>query len=352
MPAKTRATFTARVLIAVGVITAVVLVLLLVWRTADVLLILFAGGLAAILLNWISAVLSDHTPLSYRWALGLVVLLLLVLTIGGGWLMAGPLTTQAGELAANLQNSFDDLMTQLDSTPWAQDAWQQIRTMAQNGFAQTDLVSRFTGAFSGLVSVLTNVAVVLFISLYLAFEPRVYLSGVIHLVPPARRGRAHQVLLAVREVLRWWLLGRLASMLLLGVLWTIGLWILGIPLAFILGVLATLLAFVPYIGAVLTIIPVLLLALAQGPQLALYALILYLVIQTIESNLLTPLMQRQMISLPPVVTLASQLILGLLFGFMGILLAPALAAVLIVLVKMLYVQDVLGDQAVEPVPGH
>lgn len=147
----------------------------------------------------------------------------------------------------------------------------------------------------------------------------------------------------------WWLIGRLLSMLIVGITVTISLWLLGIPLALTLGLLAALLDFIPNLGPTLATVPAVLLALMQSPTQAVYVLLIYIVIQQAESYLLTPIVQHRTVSLPPALTIIAQVILGVLFGVMGLILASPLAAVVLVLIKMLYVEDVLGD-TIEDLP--
>ena len=153
------------------------------------------------------------------------------------------------------------------------------------------------------------------------------------------RGSLREVLAAVGSTLRWWLWGKLLGMLVIGVLTTLGLWRLGVPLALTLGLLAALLTFIPNIGPILAVIPA---ALLDSPAKALYVLGLYLPIQTVESYLITPLVQRLTISMPSALTITAQLVLGVLLGAMGVVLATPLTAAAVVLMKMLYVEDALG----------
>ena len=148
----------------------------------------------------------------------------------------------------------------------------------------------------------------------------------------------------IDEALRRWLVGRFALMVINGALTAIGLKLLGIPLALTLGVLAGLLNFVPNFGPWIAAIPAVLIAFLQGPQQALYVAVLYLVLQSVDGYLLTPLVDRKSVELPPVLTITAQVVLGLAFGFIGILLASPLTAVTLILIKMLYIEDLLGDR--------
>jgi len=136
-------------------------------------------------------------------------------------------------------------------------------------------------------------------------------------------------------------------MLINGSLTTAGLWLLGVPLAVSLGMLAGLLNFVPNFGPWIAAIPAVLIGFLQGPQQALNVALLYLVLQTIDGYVLTPLIDRRSVELPPVLTITAQVLLGLAFGFIGLLLASPLAAVVMILVKMVYVEDVLGDHVMD-----
>jgi predicted PurR-regulated permease PerM len=168
----------------------------------------------------------------------------------------------------------------------------------------------------------------------------------IKIFPAARRERIGEVVDEIGKTLSWWLVGKFFSMLIIGILTTFGLWILGIPLALTLGIITALFAFIPNFGPIIAVLPAVLFALAESPTKALYVLGLYLGIEMIESYLITPLMQRKMVSLPPVLTIFFQIFLGVLVGGLGLILATPLLAVLIVLVKMLYIEDVLGDSDV------
>jgi predicted PurR-regulated permease PerM len=137
---------------------------------------------------------------------------------------------------------------------------------------------------------------------HMAVAPNLYAEGIIRLVPLAKRGRAHEILQALGHTLRWWLLGRGVSMLMVGLFTAAGLWLIAVPLALTFGLLAALLTFVPYLGPVLSAIPPTFLALTQQPRQALYVILLYIGIQGVESYLLTPLVQESTVSLPPALT--------------------------------------------------
>ena len=206
-----------------------------------------------------------------------------------------------------------------------------------------EVMGGVTSAFSRTLGVVANVFVILFIGIYGAAAPQSYVSGVVHLTPQRHRDRAHEVLDALSHALRWWLVGRLTMMTVVGIMTTLGLWLAGVPTPLALGLLAALLSFVPYIGPILSFIPAVLVAMMVSLTTALYVAIVFGVVQTLESYIITPLVQQRAVSLPPVILITAQIAMGVIAGATGVLLAAPLAICVIVLLQMLYVEDVLGD---------
>lgn len=199
------------------------------------------------------------------------------------------------------------------------------------------IVSSVIGAIGGLV-------LVLFIAIYIAITPGLYKEGVLHLVPHRSRDRAREVLSTLGVTLRQWLVARLIAMVLIGSLTGIGLGLLQVKGAAALGVLAGLLEFIPFFGPIISAVPALGIALLDSPQKALYVLILYLVMQQLEGNVITPLLLEKRLDIPPVLTVLTVAALGVVFGIVGMLIAEPLLAVVLVATKMLYVADVVGDE--------
>ena len=165
------------------------------------------------------------------------------------------------------------------------------------------------------------------------------------MLPRADRGRAQETLSAVGVALRRWVIGRLVAMLMIGALTACGLWLIGVPLALTLGLLAGLLNLIPYIGPLAAFVPDGLMALLQGGVAVVWVLALYVVVQTAESYLVTPLVQQRAVRLPPALTITAQVVLGLVLGGAGLLFATPLTAAMLVVVQLLYVADVLHEDA-------
>ena len=336
--------FTRRVLVAVGSATAVVLALLLLWHATDVLLLIFAGLLLAVFLRTSSNWLSKHTPLTEGWALAVLLAALASATGSLAWFSAGRAAAQIDLLVEQLPRAVRELQHYIEGYPLGRRLRAQLPTATAWTPPRENVFARVTGIFSSTLGLIMDVAVIFFVGLYLAVDPRLYLRGVLRLVPLGRRRRASEVMRAAGETLWWLLLGRLFSMAVIGVLTALGLWLLGVPLALTLGLVAALLTFVPLIGPILAAVPAVLLALLQSPRQALLVVALYLAIQAVETYLITPLVLRRTAALPPALTLAVLTLAGVFFGFLGLLLAAPIGAVVLILVKMIYVEDLLGDR--------
>jgi predicted PurR-regulated permease PerM len=193
-----------------------------------------------------------------------------------------------------------------------------------------------------LGSAVLDLILVLIAGIFLAADPATYRSGLAKLFPKGRQRQVFATLNASGGALRLWLLGQMISMTVIGVL-------VGVPSPLMLGLIAGLAEFVPVVGPFIAAVPGLLLALSEGPQTALWALLVYVVIQQFESNLVTPMVEKSVVAIPPAVTLFAVLALGVIFGPLGILLAAPLSVVLFVAVKKLYVRDALGHEV--EVPG-
>lgn len=200
---------------------------------------------------------------------------------------------------------------------------------------------------SSTITAIAGIFLIIFLSIYIAADPRLYHSGMMHLFPRRSRGRAGEVLSAMATVLRKWLVTQLVAMAAIGIVTTIGLLILDVKAAFALGLLAGLLEFIPTVGPILSAIPAIAMGFLDSPEKALSVLVLYVVIQFVENQLLIPLLMQGGMDLPPALTIVAQALLALVFGFLGLMVAVPVLAAGMVAVKMLYVQGVVGDQVME-----
>lgn len=335
--------FVRRTLVVIATLVGAAILLYFLATLTQTLLVLFSGVLLAVLLNGLASWLTNRTPLSYGISLTVVTIGLL-LGAAGLVYFAGPrIGDQIERLTVRLPQVVAQLKGSLNDYQWGRMLLNNMPDPREVlPFGKRQLISA-PAAFGTLFGLIVNFIIILFVGLYLAASPETYIKSALSLVPHGRRPRLREMLGSVTVVLRRFFVGRFVSMAIVGVLTALGYWIAGIPLAFVLGLIAGILEFVPFIGPVLAVIPALLLALAQGPVSALYVLIVYSVIQTAESYLITPLVEKFAVSIPPGALITIQIVMGAIFGVIGIFLATPLAVIVIVAVQMLYIQDVLKD---------
>jgi predicted PurR-regulated permease PerM len=340
--------FARRVLIATLVVTGVVLVLLFIWYAADLLMLVFAGVLVSILLRGFTRLLGHKTGVGRGLSLVIVSLALVAFFVVGVWSVTGRIGAQMVELRQQLPVAVENLMGYVGQYEWARNAIDSLPNLNDWLAARSaTIISRLTGLASTTLGAVVNIGIVIIIGLYLAAQPHLYSSGIKHLLPFRYRKRAGEALDAIDVALWHWLGGRFGLMILNGALTALGLWLLGVPLALTLGLIAGLLNFVPNFGPWIAAVPAVLIGFLQSPQQALYVALLYLILQSVDAYLLTPLVDRKSVQLPPVLTITAQVLLGLAFGFIGLLLASPLTAAGMILVQMLYVEDVIGDRVSE-----
>lgn len=341
--------FTRKVLLTIGLVCLTVLLLTLLYFTFDVLLLIFAAALLAIFLRGLADILCKYTNIPE----GLSVLAISVLIIG---ILAGAIAFLAPDVADQVRHLREELpksaaaaSSSISQFGWGRALIEQLPTFesVKSSLNPSTLLSGVGGFFSSTVGAVGNFFIVILLSIYFASEPRVYSRGFTNLFPLRRRTRVREILFAISDTLRWWLIGKVGSMIFIGILTWIGLSILGVPLALTLGLIAGLLSFIPNFGPIISALPALLLAFIESPTTALYVLILYVGVQLVESNLVTPFIERKTVEIPPALTIVFQLALAVLVGGLGLVLATPLLAVLLVLIQMVYVEDVLGDRRTE-----
>lgn len=349
IPIVENRTFTHRVLIVVGIVT---LTILLVWGAIyviDVILLLFAAALLAVFLRGLAELMQRYTKIPE----GVSVLLVAVLLIG---ILALAISMLAPSVAEEVRHLRDELPKSAQKAGdyirqfgWGRaiDAQLPSPDEVMQKIDAASLLTRVGGYFSSTVGAIANFFIVILLAIYLATEPQTYIKGFSKLFTFDKRRRVVEVFNTIGETLQMWLVGKAASMLFIGLLTWIGLWVLGVPLSFTLGLIAGLLSFIPNFGPILSAVPAILLAFIKSPIDALYVAGLYIIVQLIESNVVTPIIERETVELPPALTVVSQLALSVIIGGLGLVLATPILAVIMVLVQTVYIEDVLGDKNTE-----
>src|SRR6056297_1024611 len=309
----------------------------------SVLLLVFAGILFGIFIHGVSNWPAAHTRLSYRFYYVTVVVCLLAIIGIGLYYLGAQVAQRADQFWAELQQSIEQANARLNQFE-SLEQYLPSAEQTRNVIADSRLMPNMLSGLRRAGWALTGGLVIFFVGLYAAAAPELYREGTAKLFPTDRREQVKQILSKLRAALGLWLVGRFMSMAIVGVLTSIGLWLLGVPLPITLGVLAALLTFIPNIGPLLAAIPQVLLALNVGTNTALYVILFNIALQGIESYLITPMIQRHEATLPPILTISAQLLMAVLVGVIGIMMAAPLVVVAMVLVQMLYVHDRLGDR--------
>jgi predicted PurR-regulated permease PerM len=342
-------TFAERVLIVIGFVVLTFLLLVLLYSTFDVILLIFAAALLAIFLRGLADLLGLVVNASEGWRIVIVSLVLLLIFGGAIALLAPSVGEQVAHLRDELPKSAQAAASYISQYGWGRAIIDQLPSFDDvvGRISAIGLLAGVGGVFSSTVGAVGNFFITILLAIYFAAEPKFYIFGFIKLFPRYNRHRVREVLLEIGDTLRWWLIGKAGSMLFIGVLTWIGLSILGVPLALTLGLIAGLLSFIPNFGPILSAVPAILIAFIETPITAVYVAGLYIIVQLIESNIVTPLIERETIELPPALTIMFQLALAVLVGGLGLVLATPLLAVIMVVVQMVYIEDVLGDRETE-----
>lgn len=303
----------------------------------QVLLLVFAGLLGATFLDATATWVGKRARIPRKVALA-IVCVFLVGTSVGFWVAVGPaLVREIEELGTTLPVALDRLAVTFGEEGWGASLMQQTDKVGDVIQSQTAMRGATTAARS-LFGGFGALVFVGFIALFVAVEPGQYRRGLLRLLPVPWRPRAGEVLAASVASLQRWLLSTMFSMLVVGALTFAGLSLLGVPLAFALSVVAALMTFIPNIGPVIAAVPAVLLGFLGSTQTALLVAALYLGVQILETYLITPLLQRRLLSLPPALVLVAQALMGVLGGLVGVIVATPLTLISIVLVQRVYVE--------------
>lgn len=336
--------FSMKIIKTAGIVLTMILIVALILKGFKVLLLALAGILISIFFHGIASILQSKLPLKRTPALIISILLFISVSVGVSFLLYPRVSSQINSLEKELPEAANEAKEKIEETQVGQWVIDQIKTITEqssNGGKQ--ITSFFSSFFGGL----GDIYIIFFLGIFFMAQPDLYKRGIIVLFPKHKRKRAEEVVYTLGYTLKRWLLGKLFSMLIVGILTGIGLAILGIPLALTLAIFAAIVSFIPNFGPIIGLIPAFLLAFTKGGEYALYTVLLYIVVQAIESNVITPLIQRKMISFPMAMILLAQVLLGIFTGGLGLILAVPVIAIVMVLIKMLYIEDILGDTSIE-----
>jgi predicted PurR-regulated permease PerM len=281
-------------------------------------------------------------------ALGLVVVGVCAVLAGAVAIFGLEVSVQSADIIRKAQESLAEVARFAKAQPWGAYALNHVGTADVTGLSQAvapwirSLVASIGrgGAYA---------AIIIVSGLFLAIDPQRHRKGLLILAPPSRRARAEAYLDRCYDILRRWLVSRAIVMVVIGVMAGVGLKLLGVDAAFTLGLTGGLLTFIPLVGALVATVPAILVALAQSAWLALWVALMFWAIHFIEGTFITPLVQDDQVSLPPVLTIFSTVLFAIVFGPSGVILATPAMLVLIVAIQMFYLEDVLGESPPPPI---
>jgi len=301
-----------------GLALAVVAIIFL----AQPLLLIFAGVVFAAILDGGTRLLGRVLPIGRGWRLAIVTVtgfafVVVVFVYAGLELIA-----QADALRTVVTIQTNEILA------WAAELGLTQERLQVQQFSQQLMgtLGRLTSAVGTAVGALTSLVMVIVIGIFVASEPRIYERGVAWMLPMRSRDSFYRTTDRMGSTMRRLMMGRLIGMAVEGV----GTWLLllagGVPMALLLGILTGLLAFIPNIGAIVSGVLIILVGFSQGIDTGLWAIFVYLIVQTIDGYLIVPFVARKTVDLAPAMVLGAQLLFGALFGFLGLLLADPIVA--------------------------
>lgn len=326
--------YTNRVWIKGGIYSLIVVLLLLIKATFGVLLLILAGTLIAVFFQGLSGLICKKTKWKSGICLTISVLGTLLIFSALVWLIGSKIANQVSQLSDTLPQTIEKAKATLSQNAigkkivekaTAPGTMQKAQAVAQSFFKTT------FGVFGDLYSIL-------FIGIFLTVSPQVYKCGMVQLIPKKHQKKGGEVLDNIGNNLKKWLKGKIFAMFIVFVLTSIGLLIIGVPLWLVLALIAGLLNFIPNFGPLIAMLPAVLVGLLQGTDTALYIAGLYLLVQLLESNFITPTVQQKLVSIPPALILIAQLIISPLTGGWGLVLATPLMLIVMLLVQDLYIK--------------
>jgi predicted PurR-regulated permease PerM len=342
------------VYVGIGLVFALLLASYLVYQIAVVVLVLLLTLLFSVIISG---------PVDYLERRGvsrgvgtLAVLGGLILVLGvAGTALAPTIEEQARELAQTfpeLLANAEDLVAQLRGALGLETSFgldpQNVLDSARN-FLSGGALATVANVGASVANVVSFVVVIVIAAVYAVARPWPLINGFVAFFPAGRRQRVREILREMYETVQRWFLGQLASMTIIGVLSTVSLYLIGIPFALLLGIFSGLVSFIPFLGPLISVVPPVLLALIGDPIDALWVVLAYAGIQTIESYLIYPLVMSRAVSLHPAVVMFVLLIMGTLFGFVGVLLAVPLVTALQVLLRELWIER-MDQMGTDPNP--
>ncbi len=303
---------------------AVAALVVLTVFVAQPLLVVFGGMVFAAIIDGGTRLLGRVLPIGRGWRVAIVMLLGAAFVVWVGYYAGSQIAAQAAALPLTLNAQA------LRVFAWLQAHGVALEAANIQGLAEKALggVGSLTRAVGGVIGAATTFLLIVVLGIYIAAEPRLYQRGIAWMLPAAEREHFHGTAALMGRSLRMLMFGRLLGMMVEGVATGILLAVWGVPMAALLGLLTGMLAFLPNIGAPISGLIMVLVGFSGGTDMGLYCIAVYLVVQTVDGNVIVPMVARKTVDLAPALVLAAQLVMGALFGVLGLALADPLVAMI------------------------
>ncbi len=335
--------FSRKVWITLGIIALLVILIFILKAAFNVLLMIFAGSLIAIYFHGFADLIQRKLRIKRKWCLLLSVGLTFIISGLLLWFLGAKISDQAGNMAKELPELVSQAEAKLQASSFGRKLLYSI-----SGNNSQKLMNSFQQIFRTSFGVIGDFYIIIFVGIFFTINPDIYKSGVLRIIHPEDRTKAREIIDRISLTLKNWLKGMLIAMVLIALLSFIGLTIKGVPMALALAVMAGILNFIPNFGPLIAMIPAVLIGLTVSVNTAIVVACLYILVQAIESNIVTPMIQNAMIRIPPALIIISQVLFGTLMGGLGVIFATPLLAVILVLVDELYVKRIERDENALP----
>ncbi len=326
--------FSKKVWIVGGILAFIVILILLFKALFSILLLSLAAILVAVYFRGCAAILHRNLHWPQNLCTFLSVLLNLLLLAGFFWFVGAQLKQQVSQLSDTLPKTIQHVKDQMNNSTLGSKVLYYLNSSGSS-LKMKEIGKKF---FSSSFGVLSDLYILLLLSIFFTADPMLYKKGIIHLLPVKAKDKGAKLLDELVVVLKKWLKGQIFGFFVIAVLTGVGLWIVGMPLVLTLALIAGVLNFIPNFGPIVALIPGVLLASMQGPTTALIVAGIYTLVQIFQSAVTQPLIQQKMVDIPPALTIFAQVAFGTLAGFWGVLMATPIVALLIKIVNRLYVE--------------
>ena len=332
-PENESTAYRKKIWIAAGIVTLCLIIIFLFGILFRPLMLVLAGVLLAVYFIGCAG-LIQKLNLPYKASLVSSIVLNIGLLVAFFWFAGSQLEQQVSELSKTLPQTIENAKDRMSQSTIGKKAIDLFQFSGDSSKSRA-IVKRF---FSSTFGALSDVYIIFLLSLFFIASPSIYKKGLIHLIPPQGKAKGKEFLDTLHKKMKHWIFGKIVAFLFIAIFTGIALWIIGMPLVLTLALIAGILNFIPNFGPLIALVPAVLIAMMQGANTVWWVLILYTVVQIVQSAVTTPLIQQKMVQLPPALVLFGQVALGLLAGFWGILLAAPVIIIIMTAVNKLYVE--------------